>query len=181
MRKLMTLMVLGLAGCTPAMGGRMLEPAPTLEAVQPASASSTFEPDGPFTGVWQDCDEGESRDSCSSYELAQRGDRICGVWSYTASYDGYEGRLIAQAKSRVEARRTRVCGRPGSETRIECEAGWEPIDRPLRLCDGKLMDVEAENGACRARYEQASGELPAQLMAQSWIQECLAGEEETGP
>jgi len=129
-----------------------------------------------FAGSWQSCAGTESPEHCSRYLLLQRGKRICGTWSYFASGDIYEGRVVAEAISPLEARRTRICGRPGSETRTECEAGWDTIDRPLRLCGGKLGDLDGKDGSCFAdfkRVERSDTSL-AELAEQAWIEACLS-------
>jgi hypothetical protein len=129
-----------------------------------------------FAGSWQSCAGTESPDQCSRYLLLQRGKQICGTWSYFASGDSYEGRVVAEAISPVEARRTRICGRPGSETRIECEAGWDTIDRPLRLCGSKLGDLDGRGGRCFADFERDEHAEPAleELAAQAWVEACLS-------
>lgn len=134
---------------------------------------------GPFSGIWEDCRGASSPDECGRYVLMQRGSRICGSWSYVATGDGYEGRVVAIAKSPTEAQRVRVCGRPGSETRMECEAGWEPIDKPLRLCNGKLADSAERGSGCQAHFESTSdiGKELERLAEQSWMQACLEGTE----
>lgn len=131
-----------------------------------------------FAGSWQSCAGTESPDQCSRYLLLQRGKRICGTWSYFASGDSYEGRVIAEAISPVEARRTRICGRPGSETRIACEAGWDTIDRPLRLCGGRLGDLHDKGGSCFADFERVERPDPSldELAAQAWVEACLSDE-----
>lgn len=181
MRATIVVLSLVVAACS-ATSSDHAESSTTLPA--PVQLSSRPQPvvadsaEGLFTGLWQDCDAGASSDECSQYQLVQRGERICGVWSYVATGAGYEGRVVARAVSSTDARRTRVCGRPGSETRTECDSGWESIDKPLRLCDGKLSESEVANDECRARYERAPG-ADAQLMAlanEPWMQECLAGQ-----
>jgi hypothetical protein len=134
----------------------------------------------PFAGSWESCAGAESTDQCSRYLLLQRGKRICGTWSYFASGDSYEGRVMAEAISLVEARRTRICGRPGSETRTECEVGWDTIDRPLRLCDGKLGDLDGKDGRCFADFERVERPDPSleELAAQAWVEACLSPKEE---
>lgn len=153
--------------------------------VPPASAPSEAAIDAnhelaPFAGSWESCAGADAPEQCSRYLLLQRGKNICGTWSYFASGDGYEGRVMAEAISPLEARRTRICGRPGSETRTECETGWETIDRPLRLCDGRLGDLDGKNGKCFADFERVEGAAPslAVLAGQSWIEACLSHKEE---
>lgn len=135
-------------------------------------------PSSPFAGSWESCGPNETADLCSRYLLLQRGKRICGTWSYVASGAGYEGRVVAEAISPVEARRIRICGRPGSETRTECEDGWDTIDRPLRLCDGKLGDLDGKAGTCFADFERVGRTDPAlqALAAQAWVEACLSGQ-----
>lgn len=135
-----------------------------------------------FAGSWQSCAGTESPDQCSRYLLLQRGKRICGIWSYFASGDSYEGRVVAEAISPVEARRTRICGRPGSKTRTKCETGWDTIDRPLRLCGGKLGDLDGKDGRCFADFERVERLDPAleELAAQAWVEACLSDKEDRG-
>jgi hypothetical protein len=109
--------------------------------------------------------------------LVQQGARICGTWAYYAT-GYYDGRVIAEARSPTEARRVRVCGRPGSETSRECESGWETVDKPLRFCGDKLGDLDSDRGECYASYVRASdtdGAL-ASLRGKPWVQSCLAGQ-----
>lgn len=148
------------------------------ETLRPSSTETS----GPFAGVWQSCGELDSPDQCSRYVLLQRGNRICGTWFYFASGDGYEGRVVAEATSPTQARRTRICGRSGSETRIECNSGWETIDKPLHLCDGKLGDLTGKDGECFADFEnvQDADLMLAEVSAQTWTQACLAGTGQEG-
>lgn len=134
----------------------------------------------PFAGSWESCGRNDSPDLCSRYLLLQRGNRICGTWSYVATWDYYEGRVVAEVVSPSEARRTRICGRPGSETRTECEDGWETIDRPLRLCGGKLGDLDGKGGRCYAGFVRVKRPDPSleELAAQPWVQACLSDQEE---
>lgn len=133
-----------------------------------------------FAGSWEHCGRNDSPDLCSRYQLLQRGARICGTWSYVASGKGYEGRLVAEATSPVEARSTRICGRPGSKTRTPCEAGWDTIDRPLRLCGGKLGDLDGKGGSCFADFERVKDPSLDALAAQPWVEECLSGKQVSG-
>jgi len=133
-------------------------------------------PAGLFAGTWQSCDGASSPEECSRYLLVQRGERICGTWHYFASGKAYDGRVVARATSSTQAQRTHVCGRPGAETDTECRDGWQRVDRPLRLCDGRLGDLASADGACFADYEAAptpEDELAA-LQLEPWVQECLS-------
>lgn len=158
--------------------------APLVSAPKKAAFDAT--PDvtasAPFTGTWESCAGTDAPEQCSRYLLLQRGKRICGTWFYFASGDGYEGKVIAEANSPLEARRTRICGRPGSETSMECETGWETIDRPLRLCGGRLGDLDGKNGSCFADFERvkSAGRSLEVLAEQPWIQACLSHKEEGG-
>lgn len=161
---------------------------PVSQAAPPASppvgaavdVKANVTASAPFAGSWESCAGAESPDQCSRYLLLQRGQRICGTWSYFASGDSYEGRVMAEAISPVEARRTGICGRPGSETRTECEAGWDAIDRPLRLCGGKLGDLDGKDGRCFADFERVEHPGPSldDLAAQAWVEACLSRKEE---
>lgn len=177
---------LGLAACagpgtghdggraSPAVAdGSLSAPSVRQEAVAKAVATSSA---GAFAGIWQSCEGALSPEECSRYVLVQQGDRICGTWSYVASGKAYDGRLVARAMSSTEARRTRVCGRPGSETDTECSDEWQHIDKPLRLCDGRLADRAAGDGSCLAEFEEAPAlrsEREA-LQAEPWLRECLS-------
>jgi hypothetical protein len=156
--------------------------ATTPLAVIPTTVAGSGHPAAatPFAGRWESCAGADAPDQCSRYLLLQRGTRICGTWSYFASGDGFEGRVIAEARSPLEARRIRICGRPGSETATECEVGWHPIDRPLRLCDGRLGDLDGKDGGCFADFErmQDGNDSLASLAREPWVQACLSGKEE---
>lgn len=196
MRRLSLVLALALGACSsppesPEAAAAAAAPA-AVQETPPASPRPTAAPvpaadgenaPGAFAGSWQACEGAPSPDQCSRYLLQQRGDRICGTWSYFATGAGYQGRVIARAVSSTEARRIHICGRVGSETRSECEAGWESIDKPLRLCGGKLGDLDGADGTCFADFEpapDAERELAA-LAAEPWMQACLAGDERGDP
>lgn len=88
------------------------------------------------------------------------------------------GRVIAHADSSTEAQRTHVCGRRSAETDTECEDGWQRIDKPLRLCDGKLTDLTRADGICATGYNPVPMTDAARddLQAQPWLQDCLSRE-----
>ena len=164
MHKWTMVALLSLAACT-GLGSK--------RASDDAGTSATT---GAFAGEWAACQGTTAPEECSRYVLLQRGDRICGTWSYFASGDAYDGRLIARATSPAEARRTHVCGRAGSETDTECEDGWQQVDKPLRLCDGKLGDLTRADGGCSANYQRVplADEVRDALQAQPWLQDCLS-------
>lgn len=181
MRTVALVVSLGITAVSAAGAGQTGDPAKAT-SIAVASAPSTAlnappaSASGPFAGAWSSCDGATSPDECSRYLLIQRGERICGTWSYLASGQTFEGRLVAHATSETKARRTQVCGRAGSETDTECADGWQNVDAPLRLCDGKLSDLAATDGACLGVY-QAAPVLPAEraaLEAQPWMAACLA-------
>lgn len=181
MRALLLGYLLGIAGCSAMSGDQAVSARPDPDTVQAVPSHQSLRAgaaDGPFSGVWQLCDEGASPEECSEYRLVQNAERICGTWSYFATNAGYDGRLIARAISSTEARRVRVCGRPGSETRTECDAGWEEIDKPLRICDGKLVESDSNDRECRASFVRAGGaDAKLRALAQEpWMQACLAGD-----
>lgn len=164
MKALGMMLLLGVAACT--VPGTAQEPA---GAAMPAASA-------PFAGSWESCEGASTPEECARYVLVQRGGRICGTWSYVASGQAYQGRVIAQAISATQARRTHVCGRPGSETGTDCEDGWQSIDRPLLLCDGRLADLIGKDGSCPADYQPApapEGDATA-LLTQPWVQQCLS-------
>ncbi|MBL8389468.1 MAG: hypothetical protein JNK17_14745 [Hydrogenophaga sp.] len=134
----------------------------------------------PFAGSWESCGRHDTPDLCSRYLLLQRGNRICGTWSHVATYDEYQGRVVAEAISPVEARRIRICGRLSRETRTECDVGWDTIDRPLRLCGGKLGDLDGKDGRCYADFVRVKRPDPSleALAAQPWVQACLLDQKE---
>ncbi|TQM10478.1 hypothetical protein FB548_2681 [Pseudoxanthomonas sp. 3HH-4] len=175
MRSSAMVVLLGLGGCT-GLGAEQAG----MEAGSSAPPESRVVPVaptvGPFAGKWEACDGTNSPDECSRYVLLQHDDRVCGTWSYFASGKVYEGRIVARATSSVEARRTHVCGRPGSETQTECDDGWQRIDKPLRLCDGKLADLTRADGTCVADHQAVPmpDEERYAVQAQPWIRECLS-------
>ncbi len=182
MRAFGLITLVGLAACAGPSAGQ------GSTAVQPANAdgaasaqSAQQEPASPavagtFAGAWESCEGTDSPDECSRYLLVQRGDRICGTWSYVATGKAYEGRVVAHAISESKAQRTQVCGRPGSETDTECATGWQKIDKPLALCDGKLSDMAGADGSCFADYEKVPvpQDQLAALEAEPWLKTCLA-------
>lgn len=182
MRALGMVALLGLVACAGPRTGQDrggvapagVDPAPAAATMQPGAPGSL--PGGPFSGAWESCEGASAPEECSRYLLVQRGERICGTWSYLASGQAYDGRLVARATSPTQARRTHVCGRPGAEAGKECSHGWQRIDKPLLLCDGKLGDLAGAGGECVADYQAAHasrGEWD-RLQAAPWVQECLS-------
>lgn len=169
--------VMSATGCAKSPSQVATTPAPLHK---PSDAKPDVTASTPFSGVWESCAGTDAPEQCSRYLLLQRGKHICGTWSYFASGDSYEGRVIAEAMSSLEARRNRICGRPGSETRIECDTGWETIDRPLRLCNDKLGDLDSKDGRCFADFDRVedAGSSLRELASQSWVQACLSRKEE---
>jgi hypothetical protein len=187
---MMMVVLLGLVACTGAGNGKAgseaeASAAPVAQdvAAVPDAVPETPPVSGAFAGQWEACEGTTSPEECSRYVLLQQGDRICGTWSYLATNDSYEGRVIARATSPTEARRTHVCGRPGSETDTECEDGWQTIDKPLRICDGKLSNRTRADGSCAASYAPVpmADEVRDTLQAEPWMQECLARDPDVGP
>jgi hypothetical protein len=190
MRSSMMVVLLGLVACTGASNGQAgseaeasAEPVAQEVAAVPDAVPETPPASGAFAGQWEACEGTASPEECSRYVLVQQGDRICGTWSYMATSDEYSGRVIARAASPTEARRTHICGRPGSETDTECEDGWQTIDKPLRICDGKLGDMTRADGSCFADYQAVplADEVRDALQAAPWVQECLARDPDVAP
>jgi len=170
---------LGLAACAGAGGGQDAEGMAGVDVSTSPPAqheSPDASPAGPFAGAWQSCDGASSPEECSRYLLVQRGDRICGTWHYLASGIAYDGRVVARATSPTQAQRTHVCGRPGGETDTECSDGWQRVDKPLLLCDGRLGDLAGVDGACFADYEAAPAPEDdlAALQLEPWVRDCLS-------
>ena len=166
MRKWTMAALLGLAACT-GLGSK--------HAGNDAGAPATT---GPFDGEWAACQGTTSPEECSRYVLLQRGDRICGTWFHFATGKVYAGRIIAHADSSTEARRTHVCGRRSAETDTECEDGWQRIDKPLRICKGKLSDMTRADGSCFPYYQavRLADDQRDALLAEPWMQACLSGD-----
>lgn len=164
MKTLGMMLLFGVAACT--------TPGIAQEAASGAAVPAT---PAPFAGSWESCQGASAPEECARYVLVQRGRRVCGTWFYVASGQAYQGRVVAHAISPTQARRTHVCGRPGSETGTECDDGWESIDRPLLLCGGGLADLVRKDGSCMADYRPvgaAEGDVSA-LLIQPWVQQCL--------
>lgn len=178
MRAMIGMLVLGLVACSAPPPA----PRPTLsdkpKEREVPGTDTTKSQSGPFTGKWQSCGSADAPDQCSSYLLVQHGELVCGTWSYVATGDTYMGRVVARASSATEARRTRVCGRPGSETQTTCEAGWENIDKPLRLCNGNLADLDGKGETCFADFKPSpvAPEEMRSLMSAPWLESCLRGD-----
>lgn len=171
-------MALTSSGCVTPVS-RMTASAASAPGMAAVGSNPDANASAPFEGDWRSCAGDDAPEHCSRYRLLQRGRRICGTWSYFASGDGYEGKVIAEANSPIEARRTRICGRPGSETRMECDTGWDTIDRPLRLCDGRLGDLDSSDDSCFADFErvESAGSSLAALAREPWMQACLSSRE----
>jgi hypothetical protein len=163
----MMVALFGLVACTGMRAGHAGD-----EATPTATAAS-----GTFAGEWEACYGSTTPGECGRYQLLQRGDRICGTWFYFATGKEYRGRIIARANSPTAAVRTHVCGRPGSETDTECEDGWQRIDKPLRICKGKLSTSTRTDGSCFGYYKavpMANDQRDA-LLAEPWMKDCLSG------
>ena len=168
MRRWTMVALLGLVACTGMRAGQ--------EGSEAASASDAAS--GTFAGEWEACPGTTPPDQCSRYVLLQRGSRICGTWFHFASGKEYSGRIVAHAESSTEARRTHVCGRRSVESDTECEDGWQRIDKPLRICKGKLSDLTRADGSCFADYRSMplANEVRDALQAEPWMQACLSGD-----
>ena len=160
---------------------------PILIAAMTACAQPTTSTGGgkstasaPFAGSWEYCGRNDAPEQCSRYRLLQRGKRICGTWWDFAADGIYEGRVIAVVVSPGEARRIRICGRPGGNTQTECDAGWDTVDLPLRLCGGKLGDLDGKDGKCFADFKRVKRPDPSleALAAQAWVEDCLSDKKE---
>lgn len=182
MRALGMVGLLALAACAATSGGRDGGPAASARGDSRPSVPSVARtmkaapPEAPFAGAWHACEGTSAPEECSRYLLVQRGDRICGTWSYLASGKAYEGRVVARVTSPTHALRTHVCGRPGSETDTECVDGWQHVDKPLLLCGAKLGDLAGAQGECVADYEAAPSlhHKWTALQGEPWVQDCLS-------
>lgn len=168
MRRWTMVALLGLVACTGMRAGQAGD-----EAAAASDGAS-----GTFAGEWEACQGTTAPEECGRYLLLQRGSRICGTWFYFATGKAYTGRIVAHADSSTEARRTHVCGRQSVESNTECDDGWQPIDKPLRICDGKLSDSTRADGSCFAYYQSVplADDARDALLAEPWMQECLSGE-----
>lgn len=133
-----------------------------------------------FAGSWESCAGTTSPEQCSRYRLLQRGQRICGTWSDFAADGIYEGKVIAEVIAPDEAKRVRICGRPGGKVQTECDVGWDTVNLPLRLCGGKLGDMNGKDGSCFADFERVKRPDPSfeTLAAEAWVKACLSGNQE---
>lgn len=176
MRMWTMVLMLSLGGCaglgTEQTGTKVSASAPPVQQGSLAKPTS-----GPFAGEWEACRGTTAPEECGRYLLLQRGSRICGTWFYFATGKAYTGRIVARATSITEARRTHVCGRPGSETNTECDEGWQRIDKPLQICDGKLSDLPRADGSCFGDYRavRMANDQRDALLAEPWMEDCLSG------
>ena len=167
MRRWTMVALLGLVACTGMRAGQ------AGSEVSPSSAAAS----GTFAGEWEACQGTTAPEECGRYRLLQRGSRICGTWFHFASGKEYSGRIVAHADSSTEARRTHVCGRQSVESDTECEDGWQRIDKPLRICGGKLSESTRADGSCFAYYQAVpmANEQRNALLAEPWMEDCLSG------
>ena len=70
-----------------------------------------------------------------------------------------------------------MCGRQSLESDIECEDGWQRIDKPLRICKGELSDLMRADGSCFPYYRavRMAEDLRKALLAEPWMEDCLSG------
>ena len=146
-----------------------------------------------FVGVWEGC----AADTCSVFEMHQRGTRVCGFWSYFATNSGYDGRFTGDvAGNRLTW--SAVCGSPGGVARSFCPEssdpssaipgagesfGWAPYPWVQTLCKGRLVDGPSKTcvGTNRALiFRKVSGKRNRSPLGESppereWLSECLAG------
>ena len=171
--------ILGLTACgglgdNQSAGRHQVERAAVSTAFEHASPVETSEA-APFSGEWESCQAAASADECSRYVLVQSGQRICGTWSYVATGQSYEGKLIAKAASATSAIHTHVCGRIGSETNTECTDGWQETDKTLDLCGENLSDIKRTDGTCMADYVRVSTRAADELFnEQPWLLGCVS-------
>jgi hypothetical protein len=176
MRMWTMVLMLSLGGCAglgaEQTGTKVSASAPPVQQGSLAKPTS-----GPFAGEWEACQGTTAPEECGRYLLLQRGSRICGTWFYFATGKAYTGRIVARATSITEARRTHVCGRAGSETNTECDEGWQRIDKPLQICDGKLSDLPRADGSCFGDYRavRMADDQRDALLAEPWMEDCLSG------
>lgn len=176
MRMWTMLLLLALEGCTGLGTGQAGINAGASAPPVPHHSSATPQ-GGPFAGEWEACEGTAAPEECGRYLLLQRGSRICGTWFHFASGKEYSGRIVARADSSTEARRTHVCGRQSVESDIECEDGWQRIDKPLRICKGQLSDLTRADGSCFAYYHavRMADDRREALLAEPWMEDCLSG------
>ena len=178
-RGMMMVALLGLVACAGTSARQVASDADASATHASQEVQSGLAPaSGAFAGEWEACQGTTAPEECGRYRLLQRGSRICGTWFYFATGNEYTGRIVARANSSTEARRTHVCGRPGSETDTECEDGWQTIDKPLRICKGKLSTSTRTDGSCFGYYQavpMADDQRDA-LLAEPWMKDCLSGD-----
>lgn len=160
--------------------------ATALLFAMPASSAKTVIQ--PFAGTWIDCDSYQGDDACSYKLLAQKGARLCGLWSYWASGREYQGRVTATASGRI-AKIDQICGRPGSDTSTECtrdkgaQETWEPSSRTMFLCKGALYESRADRPmSCDGidkdlGLQKARGNIQSKMMFEptdkAWLKTCV--------
>ena len=136
-------------------------------------SSKALIPNKPFEGMWAKCSILNGEELCLSQILIQEGKNICVEWSEWATYTTYTGQLQAIATSPDRAEITYKCGDSPDIASIKCKnenelgGGWEKGDDAIRIVNNKI-----------AGYYQRfplSKEYRKNLVAQTWVKECLAG------
>lgn len=91
-----------------------------------------------FSGEW---------DGSEHVYLRQVGNKVCGLWSTTATGRGYEGRLIGTASSNY-LKVDWACGTPGARAATYCadsapsgesNIGWSPSEEGALVCNGMFL------------------------------------------
>lgn len=158
-----------------------------VSASKPAPATM------PFNGAWMSCETYQGAEICDYTQLAQRGNRVCGLQRYFATNAYYEQRFVGTAKANV-AQIEKICGDPGSETSTYCtghapadaeKVGWEATDEKLFVCNGRLLSASSGEAASCAKATRQSGLPRVRRLGDqgpdagelAWLASCAGGAE----
>jgi hypothetical protein len=135
-------------------------------------------------GEWAVCSAWNPSECWLTYQLFQRGVRVCGYYEYWAGDRQYEGQLAGRRiTNQIEIEFT--CGRPGSDAKNWCPEdevpetrGWGSAAQSLAVCAGRLFPdaqgCSSEKLGGGLKRASRFSELKTDSADRAWLARCLA-------